>query len=54
MIPKKIYNDRPDIKEKVMEVYPVTKKERRGCQIEKARNEGKRFELAKRLYQGKD
>lgn len=50
MIPKKIYLERPDIKEKVMQDFPVTKREK-NCKIEKAKREQMRFERAKRYYE---
>lgn len=47
---KKIYNERPDIREKVMQDYPKTKREKQGCATEQSKNEAKRFERAKRYY----
>lgn len=52
MTEKKIYNDRPDIKEKVLIDYPVTKKEKR-CAAERTKREALRFERAKRYYESK-
>lgn len=49
MTPKKIYSIRPEIRKQVLESYPVTKHEK-NCALEKQRMEGKRAELAKRLY----
>jgi hypothetical protein len=49
MTPKKIYFERPDIKEKVMMEYPIVKREK-NCKIEKAKREAMRWERAKRLY----
>ena len=49
---EKIFFERPDIKEKVMDFYPITKKERK-CAMEKSKNEQKRFDMAKRLYEKK-
>lgn len=39
------------IAKRVYETHPVSKKERTGCQTEKAKNDTKRFELAKRLVE---
>lgn len=50
LTPKKIYNERPDIREKVLIDYPVTSKEKR-CPIEASKREALRFERAKRLYE---
>ena len=47
---KKIYNERPDIREKVMQDYPKTRREKQGCATEQSKNEAKRFERAKRYY----
>lgn len=44
---KKIFRQRPDIKEKVEGLYPVGKKE---CKLERAKREGKMWERAKMLY----
>lgn len=46
----KIIRERPEIEKRVYETYPVTDKEKR-CMIEKSKNEWKRFELAKKLYE---
>lgn len=45
----KIFEQRPDIKKKVYETYPVSKKEKR-CVSKKNEMNGKREHLAKRLY----
>jgi|Laugrespbdmm15dd_1035085.scaffolds.fasta_scaffold182806_2 hypothetical protein len=50
MTEKKIYSERPDIREKVMIDYPVTKKEK-SCAAAKAKREALRFERAKRYYE---
>lgn len=50
---EKIYSNRPEIKKKVYEVYPVTKAEKK-CAIEKSKAEWKRFELAKKMYQNNE
>jgi len=52
MTPKKIYRDRPDIKEKVMIDYPFIPKEKT-CTIVRAKREALRFERAKRYYETK-
>lgn len=44
---KRMYSDE-SVEKKVMDVYPVTKKEKK-CAIERAKMEAKRFELRKRL-----
>lgn len=44
-----ITKERPEIAQEVMNRYPVTKSERRGCATEKARNDNLRWLYAKRL-----
>jgi hypothetical protein len=48
---KKEYND--SIEKRIMDTYPVTKKEKR-CRIEKGKREYMRAELRKRLYNEKE
>lgn len=42
---------RPEIAKQVMERYPLTKLEKRGCTIEKCFRDAMRFEYAKKLIQ---
>lgn len=44
---KKIYRQRPDIKEKVEALYPAKKGE---CRLERAKREGLQWERAKILF----
>ena len=46
---KQITATSPEIAKEVMNRYPITKAERRGCAREKACNEEKRWLYAKRL-----
>lgn len=46
---KRIIDINPEIKKKVYETYPVTKKEKR-CRIEASKREYLRAEMVKRLY----
>jgi hypothetical protein len=46
---KQIIATNPEVGKKVMEKYPRSKMERKGCEREKARLEGLRLLLAKRL-----
>ena len=47
---KAIFNERPDIKKRVYEDYPVLPKEKR-CASFKSKREALRFERAKRYYE---
>ncbi len=49
MTMKKIFRERPEIKKKVYEDYPLTAKEK-SCAIEKSKRDTLRFERAKRYY----
>lgn len=48
---KMIRHSRPEIAKLVMETYPKSKKEKKGCETEKAKMEHKRWVLAKRLIE---
>lgn len=39
-----------EIAKQVMDKYPLSKEEKRGCRLEKAMRDNMRFEFAKKLY----
>jgi hypothetical protein len=47
---KKIFEERPDIKEKVMRAYPAKKREKK-CRSFKEKQDNMRESRAKRLYE---
>jgi hypothetical protein len=49
---KKIYSKRPDIEKVIMDKYPLSKDEKKGCHTAKAIRDHMRFELAKKIYAG--
>lgn len=44
-----IFNDKPEIKKKVYDRFPIVKKEKT-CALEKSMRDQARFEYAKKLY----